>query len=136
MILNNRKSGTINLLPILCFNGAVQILAIICYISFCIILGSTHKAASLAIDQFVNGKISMYSLKIWLLIFLHLHFWSCCLNLNLPLVYIRIGSFYQNWHSGALFCVSNLLLYLPLESFVFTYVDAFNFNSTHWVILR
>jgi hypothetical protein len=131
MILNNRKSGTINRLPTLCFYVAVQILAIICYITIYFIFSHTNEAASFAIDQFVNGTISIYTLTVLLHIFKVLHLGACCLNL--PLVYT---SFYQNWHSGALFFVSNLLLYLPSEAFVFKYIDAFNFNSTHWVILR
>ena len=32
--------------------------------------------------------------------------------------------------------IQNDLKYLPSKAFIFKYVDAINFNSTHWVILR
>ena len=126
MILNNRKSGSIRRTQALCFHGAALILAIICYVFIFFISKSINEAASVAIDQFVNG-----TLKIYFHIFKSLHLVASCLFLVLVFT-----SFYEHWHSSIFFCLSNLLLYLPSEALVFKYVDAFNFNSTHWVILR
>ena len=126
MILNNRKSGSIRRTQALCFHGAALVLAIICYIFIFFISDSINEAASIAIDQYHVG-----TLKICFQIFKLLHLVASCLFLVLVFT-----TFYEHWHSGIFFCVSNLLLYLPSEAFVFKYVDAFNFNSTHWVILR
>ena len=118
MILNNRKSGSIR--------RAQALIAIICYIFIFFISNSINEAASIAIDQYPIG-----TLKICFQIFKSLHLVASCLFLVLVFT-----TFYEHWHSRIFFCVSNLLLYLPSEAFVFKYVDAFYFNSTHWVILR
>ena len=126
MILNNRKSDTFRLTEALCLHGASLVLAILCYIFIFFISNSINDAASIEIDQCHIG-----TLTIRFHIFKSFHLVASCLFLVLVFT-----SFYEHWHSSIFFCLSNLLLYLPSEALVFKYVDAFNFNSTHWVILR
>ena len=101
MILNNRKSGSIR--------RAQALIAIICYIFIFFISNSINEAASIAIDQYPIG-----TLKICFQIFKSLHLVASCLFLVLVFT-----TFYEHWHSRIFFCVSNLLLYLTSEAFVF-----------------
>ena len=128
MILNKRKIVSTNSKQAFCFHGAVLVLAIICFILILVISNNINGATSFAIDQFVKLQATFVAI---LQVFKTLHLVACCLTLILG--YTR---FHHHWHSGVLFCTCNLILYLPSEAFVFKYIDAFNFNSTHWVILR
>ena len=124
MILNKRKLVSTNSRQALCFHGAVLVLAIICFILFLVISNNINETTLFAHDQFVNGTVMLH-------VFKTLHLVACVHTLIL-----RYTKCHQHWHSGILFCIGNLILYLPSEAFLFKYVDAFNFNSTLWVILR
>ena len=128
MILNKRKIVLTNSRQALCFHGAVLVLAIICFILFLVISNNINGATSFAIDQFVKLQATFVAI---LQVFKTLHLVACVHTLIL-----RYTKCHQHWHSGILFCIGNLILYLPSEAFLFKYVDAFNFNSTLWVILR